>query len=265
MRDPLDELDHFTDPGPTMNPLPASEVRRRGTRLRRRNHALAAIGGAAAVAIIATPIALAANRTTSSDPQPVKPSPTVTWVTQIPADFPLTDGLPDGTRVGSKAAPTGITACGTDPGAVASSGAGAGATSGASVSEQGTDGGTETRTLTLYDDDAAAAAATNALEDLVSGCPTDPNGTGAPLVNAVGPGSLGGDASLVVTQQAQIDADLLADLTTMVVVRNGNAVYVVTSHTSAGGPQVVDSETARLTEGSQPVVEAMCAFSADPC
>ena len=53
MPDPIDELENFSTPG-LRGPLPAAEVRRRGTRLRRRNNALAAIGGVAAVAIIAT-------------------------------------------------------------------------------------------------------------------------------------------------------------------------------------------------------------------
>ena len=100
MRDPLDELENFTDPGLTMDPLPASEVRRRGTRMRRRNHALAAIGGVAAVAIIATPLAMAAsnNRTDTTPPPATRsPSPTATWVQEIPPAFPIADGLPDAT------------------------------------------------------------------------------------------------------------------------------------------------------------------------
>ena len=73
-------------------------------------------------------------------------------------------------------------------------------------------------------------------------------------------GDLGGDASLVVTQQAQGSDDLLYDLTTMEVVRTGNAVYVVSSHTSAGGQQVVDTEVQRLAERSAPVIAAMDVF-----
>lgn len=268
MPDPIDELEHFTTPGLTMNPLPASEVRRRGTRMRRRNNALAAIGGVAAVAIIATPLAMAAtnNRTDTTPPPATQPpSPTVTWVQEIPADFPLTDGMPEGTEVGPTAAPSGLTVCGADAGAVVSAGPGHGATAGASTAETSTDGGTEARTLTLYADEAAAIAATGALEELVAGCATDPNGTGDPLVNAATAATVGGDASLVVTQQAQGSDDLLYDLTTMAVVRTGNAVYVVSSHTSAGGQQVVDGEVERLTEQSAPVVDAMCTFAADPC
>ena len=92
MPDPIDELENFSDPGLAMNPLPASEVRRRGTRMRRRNNALAAVGGVAAVAIIATPLAMAAtNKSTDTTPPVTNPSPSVTWVQEIPADFPLTD------------------------------------------------------------------------------------------------------------------------------------------------------------------------------
>jgi len=98
MRDPLDELENFSTPGLAMNPLPASEVRRRGTRMRRRNNALAAIGGVAAVAIIATPLAMAAtsDRTDTTPPPATRsPSPTATWVQEIPSDLDLTVDMGD--------------------------------------------------------------------------------------------------------------------------------------------------------------------------
>src|SRR4051794_2663009 len=91
-RDFLAELENFSTPGPTMTPLPASEVRRRGTRMRRRNNALATLGGVAAVAIIATPIALAAT----GGPQGPSPAPPVAsqpaggWQQRVPADFDIT-------------------------------------------------------------------------------------------------------------------------------------------------------------------------------
>ena len=42
--DPLESLDNFSE-GLHVNSLPASEVRRRGDRMRRRNTALATVGG----------------------------------------------------------------------------------------------------------------------------------------------------------------------------------------------------------------------------
>ena len=97
MHDPADhdllrELENFT-PGLTMDPLPASEVRRRGTRLRRRNTALATVGGVAAVAIIAAPVIALTGHPRSTAPEPA-PSPSPSWVQTIPSDFPLTDGMP---------------------------------------------------------------------------------------------------------------------------------------------------------------------------
>jgi hypothetical protein len=264
MPDPIDELDRFTTPGLSMDPLPAAEVRRRGTRMRRRNHALAAIGGVAAVAIIATPLALAASHDrTDTTPPPIKPSPTVTWVTEIPADFPLADGMPEGTLVDPQAPSGLLTVCGTDVGSVVS-GAGAVDIAGATVEEAGSEG-TEIRALALYSGAAAATAATDALRELVSGCATDPNGTGTTLVNEMSHSAVGNDASFVVTQQAQGSDGLLSDLTAMEVVRTGNAVYLASSHTTAGGAQVVTDELNRLSDGSAPVVNAMCVFSADPC
>ena len=57
-----DDLSSFTDgfsEGMHVNPLPASEVRRRGDRMRRRNTTLATVGGVVAAAVfIGTPVAL---------------------------------------------------------------------------------------------------------------------------------------------------------------------------------------------------------------
>jgi hypothetical protein len=72
MSDPDERLSSF-DPGPSMNPLPPTEVRRQGERLRRRNTALVVGGAVAAVVLIAAPIAVFANRDDDVKPQPAVP------------------------------------------------------------------------------------------------------------------------------------------------------------------------------------------------
>ena len=100
--DPLESLDNFPE-GLHVDSLPASEVRRRGDRMRRRNTALATVGGVVAAAVfIGTPVALmSGNDKDTVDPAPSPPTPTVTedgqpgWLTEIPAEFPLADGFPE--------------------------------------------------------------------------------------------------------------------------------------------------------------------------
>lgn len=88
-QDPLDQLHHF-DPGVPMSPLPASEVRRRGDRRRRRTTALTVAASALAVAVVATPVAVLAHGS-SSGTAPLAPvAPSTTAVTD-PAPQSLTD------------------------------------------------------------------------------------------------------------------------------------------------------------------------------
>ena len=151
MPDPIDELENFTDPRtdhepaprlrgtPSRHPDAPPQQRPRGDRRRRRrgDHRHAA-GDGGQPATAPTP------RPRRHQPQPRRS----TWVQEIPADFPLTDGMPEGTQVRPTTAPAGLTVCDADagsgrrpppPGTVDS----AGATAGGS----GTDGGTEARTV----------------------------------------------------------------------------------------------------------------------
>ena len=68
MSDPIRDLENLKHEGMNVNPLPASEVRRRGTRMRRRNNAIAAVGALAVVAVVATPLAVVARGGDHAEP-----------------------------------------------------------------------------------------------------------------------------------------------------------------------------------------------------
>ena len=76
--DPIKDLEDFNQQGLNVNPLPPSEVRRLGDRMRRRNAAFAAVGAAAAIAVIVTPLAVFAGGRDHAEPpvtnQSVSPS-----------------------------------------------------------------------------------------------------------------------------------------------------------------------------------------------
>ena len=73
MSDPIEDRLNDFDPGGPVNPISAAEVRRRGDRMRRRNTAFAVVGAAAAVVLIATPIAVLAGGSDDRDTDPAGP------------------------------------------------------------------------------------------------------------------------------------------------------------------------------------------------
>jgi hypothetical protein len=89
MPDPIEELTNF-DPGASVNPIPAAEVRRRGERLRRRNRAL--VGGAvAAVLLVAVPVAVVARGDDGGRPEPAGLTPAALLTAdEVPAREQLT-------------------------------------------------------------------------------------------------------------------------------------------------------------------------------
>lgn len=100
MRDPFDDLRGLE--GTSRPPLPPSEVRRRGDRLRRRRTALQVVVAAAAVAVIASGGVLVTGDRTGTGPPPPPatqlPQPRPTWVTEIPSrlEAALRTSLPGG-------------------------------------------------------------------------------------------------------------------------------------------------------------------------
>jgi hypothetical protein len=276
MSDPIRDLENLKHEGLNVNPLPASEVRRRGTRMRRRNNALATVGALAVITVIATPLAVMARGGDHAEPGPVdspSPSPTQTeqagWKQTVPASFDLT-ALPGGATFRYTARDDSViddlTLCGrptfstrsNDPVGPALD------TAGATYGEAGTESSSG-RTLALYSSDKLAAKTVEAIRHGVDVCPTETEPGRAPLVYAAVDTELPTDDSYVFTEQSKMDKDLYADLTVFQVARVGNAVYLATSHTSAGGAQVVDGEVRRLAEWSAPVLSDMCVFAAEPC
>jgi hypothetical protein len=259
MRDPIDELENFTNPGLTMNQLPASEVRRRGTRMRRRNNALAAIGGVAAVAIIATPIAMAATGTNSGsrDPDPAKTASEtpVVWVSEIPTDFPLTAGMP--TRNGHDNSPVTARPTYESQAPEVCEGAGwtdTGATDVSQAIYTGESEGGVSHAVAVYPTDREAGLTFMSLTTKIQACAvqtTDKNRR----VEVLG----SGDPDSLVYADIYSDA---GDHEAVQLVRVGNAIFEATTY----GNGVPAQQTAdALVKDAAPVVDAMCVFSADPC
>jgi hypothetical protein len=269
--DPLESLDHFSE-GLHVNALPASEVRRRGDRMRRRNTALATVGGVVAAAVfIGTPVALMSSANDKNDVQPA-PAPTVTedappdWLTEIPADFPLADGFPEtngldgsSTEVVDESVITPVQLCGMEWPTVDPVDA-------AGITYTGESEDTGDRTLLLLEDEAAAQTALDELREAVKACPNQPTGGGdSVLLSSLVDLDLDADDSVVVAQRVQFDDGLISDLTMTSVARSGNAVYVESSYGSAASDDVVDFEAERLRERSANVLVAMCVFAEGGC
>lgn len=256
MRDPIEELENFTVPGPPMTPLPAAEVRRRGNRIRRRNTALAGAAAVAVLAAIVTPVALLAGDQQDRD---IQPAPAPEWHQTVPDGFPLANGLFGDPPVTEKSGVDDIVLCGTtawsadDPVSTAD-------LAGARFEENEAYLG---RTLALYADGAAAEQALGSLRSAVADCPRDENGSGLPLIQETVPVDLGPDGFAFI--QRSKDGDLLAELTLWEVVRSGNALYVDTSYGAAGDDQAVTTAISNMTHRSEAVRAQLCVFSADPC
>ncbi|MGZ4465083.1 MAG: hypothetical protein ACXVW0_06985 [Nocardioides sp.] len=269
MPDPFEEL-RSLEQGTPVNPLPASEVRRRGDRMRRRNNALAALGGVAAVALVAVPLSLAAHGTQRPAPGPAgPPSSATTWLHEVPASVDVTRLPADATfsfTGRDVSVVDDLTLCGRPTWSTRSGDPVAPALDavGATYGEPGTESNAG-RTLAVYADDTQAQAALDAIRAGVRACPVDTEGRGAPLRYSEVGTTLPADDALTFAEQADLGGGLLADLTVFQVARVGNALLVATEHTSAGGPQVLAQEVTRTTDLTAPVVAEMCVFAADPC
>ncbi|MFC7495171.1 MULTISPECIES: hypothetical protein [unclassified Nocardioides] len=254
MPDPADpdflaELDNFSAPGLTMNPLPADEVRRRGTRIRRRNNALATIGAVAAVAIIATPIALAAGGGNPGRPTPAPATePPGGWTTVIPEDFDLTDGWNPELRAGPQDRPINDDICATPLEGDGVDRLGVG------YAEPGTES-SGNRTLTVYADQAAATAQVDQIRTAVQDCDDA----------EVRSSDLGTEESLVFTARVLQEDGTPAGGSVYQVGRTGNAVFVEQVNGWPGDEGSAPGEVDRVRDQADGVVDQMCAFSIEGC
>ena len=246
MRDPIEELESF-NPGMPMNPLPAAEVRRRGTRLRRRNTALAVAGTVAAITVVAVPVAALAGHDTNSSVPPA--APTHSWLQQVPDDFPLTDGMPAPVDARADYDPQVTTVCAS----AAWSPNGAVSTEQAVYTDR-SEGGTD-RTLALYADDSEAEAALTRLDVAVSSCAA---GTEGRFPSAELLSSDLGEQSVVYANRYTDGGDL----SLVQVVRVGNAILQADAYSTGAAPE---QTAATVRSATSPVIAAMCAFSATGC
>lgn len=279
MSDPIEELENFNDQGLNVNPLPAAEVRRRGTRMRRRNNALAAIAGVAAVAIVAVPLGMyAAGNGPAPEPAPLNPSPTRTtdtpvtsWRQAVPPGFPLTEGFPatnanDGSPVTASDQPAlaEITLCGVPAWSTTAAGP-IRAQDAAGVSYAGESEDSRARTLAVYENDHAAEQALAGLRAALENCPVDRTGSRAPQQYDVSEADLG-DEAFTFTQRSRDGAGFMGDLSVYQVVRVGNAVYLATYYGQGGANEQVIAHTLQLMNtDSAPVISDLCLFAAEPC
>jgi hypothetical protein len=260
MPDPIEELENFTSPGLTMNPMPASEVRRRGTRMRRRHTALATVGGIAAVAVIAAPFAVFAGQGDKADVDPAPPS--VDWQQTIPADFPLAEGLPGDPEVTDRPALSDIAACGTTwwtPTAPVAAVDVAGALYAGSEDSS-------PRTLALYADDAAAREALAAIQSSVDDCPVDPNGAGFDQQQDVIPSNLGEQSLAFSKRSIDESGSLVGEMDVFEAVQVGNALLVTSKHGEGGSSDAMAATASQdLADATAGVVADLCVFSAQGC
>lgn len=242
----------FRNEGTPVNPLPASEVRRRGDRMRRRHNTLAAVGGvAAALVVVATPLAVITQQGTDDSAPPIAPEPTrtaqVAWPQEIPADLDLAAGLADGAETSDEPGVPLLTLCDrtafdADLGTVDVAGV-------ISRGAPNTDEPELSRTLALYPDATAAAQAVDRLRDAVRACTSEAGTAGDTIQHGLIASELQADEAFLYTDSyVAADEDFPQAISYYVVVRSGNAVLVTSDPSTVPWDQQVGVEQERVTD-----------------
>ncbi|MDN4161112.1 hypothetical protein [Nocardioides abyssi] len=256
----------------TKAPLCPEVVRRRGDRMRRRR----SIAGAMAVvavtaASVGTPYAIVSSQSdadlpTVSSAPPGPDQRSTRWKDEIPASFPLTDGMPvtnghDGSPVrvvrGYEAQVPGP--CGQEPW---DPDVPVEAVDIASAVYTGETEGGEQRTLALYasDDDARRVVQTTRVD--VSACF---GSTGAIQATEL-PGNRAAEGSIRYLNRWRDGDGFTGEGHLNEVSRAGNAVLFTSVYIAgAGGPEVVEAELLRQQYATQGPIAALCAFAEEPC
>jgi hypothetical protein len=264
MPDLFDPLRNLDDDVP-MSPLPSPEVRRRGDRMRRRRHRLQALGGAAAVAVIASGTTLFLNTLDTPEHAPVAQTPQDGWLTEIPTHYALDRGWPIAHEVGSEASQLGpsqkfapftkdkVEPCGKPAYPSASP-----------VDSVGTIWNApediRRRELTLYADATEASKVAIKLVDAWKACPTqtlpDPP---FELTTRVTRGSLGDESWTVVE-----GAGIAPQLQVFNLVRVGNAV-LINGISNEGSLDDSAAHVAEQDAQASALAADMCIFALVPC
>lgn len=277
MSDPFDTLKHL-DEGPARPALPASEVRRRGDRMRRRRGAMQALGATlAVVTIVGGGFAVGGELTdgarpvpppASQGPSPVDPKPEDDWRTAIPADFPLDQGFPEADFSESELTPPGpdvqpfeyVEACekGVFPTIQAREGLG-------TVFQQPED--MRSRLLTTYADADEAHGVLTAVVQGFDACPRESYGGVPESVALTEVRETGvGDEGYAIVRTYESGGHPAIGLGQIHVVRVGNALLLLSTSNEGGGTkQDVERQVEEQTAQTQALAEAMCIFSLAGC
>lgn len=259
----------FRTEGTTVDPMPAAQVRRRGDRRRRRNHALASLGGvAAAFLVIGTPLAVLDSGDRDAPAPPIASSPAAPqWRQTVPGSFDLTPGINGADPAGnvtqeSAPAVATIERCGE---VVFDATDGTVDVLGASYRPaEPTDTGAD-RTLALYPDARAADQALTRIRTAATGCDTEEYGAGDTRVHELVGSRLPADDSAVLIERIRFAGEEFfnGELTVVQVARVGNALLVTEGFSAGPGAddRLVADEVRRHREQVVDVLDAMAVFA----